>query len=857
MPRYIKDSIEGEYMTDQNSPGAMGNSHKTGCVLCAQNCGLEVLVENNTITKVMPDRDNPRSQGYICRKGLNVAHHHHHDDRLTHPLKRIGNEFIRISWDQAVEEISAKLRSLLEKHGPRSLAYMGGGGQGCHFDAFFGIQFMRALGSRYHYNPLAQELTGFFWVNGRLFGRQNRIPVPDEEGADMLVAWGWNGMQSHQMPRAPKILKEFADNPEKLLVSVDPRKSETARAANIHIPVRPGTDALLVRAMIAIILENGWENRAYIRDHVEGWDTVKQGFTGFDARKSITVCELDYGEVEKFCRLLSTRRWCMHTDLGVLMNRHSTVTSYLLTILQVICGRMFVSGGNVISGALTPLGFHTDERDPRTWRTLVTDFPAIKGFHPPSVLPEEILSGHPERIRAVITGSSNPLRSYPDTTAYEKAFEQLDLLVTIDIAMTETARMAHYVLPARSGYESFDGTFFPWTYPGIFFQLRRPVVKPEGDRLENGEIFTRLADGMGLIPPLPASLYKAAKKGRMAYAMELAVVARKNPDILKRLILVMAKTLGKEMGSAHLSLLWGQIQLMMINFKSPVSNVLESEELFLRLIDGEGLIPEIPKILKKGPGKYLAKDLITLWGFLRLRPSAYLFELNRQGFSIFKATLKALAPKRVFTVFKTAVMRLSYLPFMQLSPTAVLTEELFTAIMNTPQGLWIGKSHEDNFRELKTPSRKIQLLIPELSGWLRSITPLSEEKALAPDPDFPLILLAGRHIKTNANTLMRNPSWNEKPGACTLLMHPSDAVALNFSDSQTVRVTTEAGSETIDLEISDMARPGQVLMPHGFGLVYQGNVYGTNVNRLTKNTHRDPLAATPLHRYVPCRVEKV
>lgn len=830
-------------------------NYKTGCVLCAQNCGLVVKVKNNRIVKVLPDKDNPRSKGYACRKGLNISNHQHHKDRLTHPLKRSGDKFIKISWEQAISEISEKLKVILDEHGPRVLAYMGGGGQGCHFDAFFGIQVMRALGSRYHYQSLAQELTGLFWVNGRLLGRQNRIPVPHEEEADMILAWGWNGIESHQMPRAPVILKEFSKNPDKQLVVIDPRKSETARIANIHVPVRPGTDALLMKAMIAIIIKKGWEKTNYISDHVSGWEDVKPWFKGMDIAKSLQTCGLEYEQVENVCRLLATRKWCVHSDLGILMNRHSTAASYLLAILTTICGRYCVPGGNVISGTISPLGFHTDERDPETWRTLTTDFPAIKGFHPPNVLPEEILSDHPQRIRAVITSSSNPLRSYADTTAFEKAFERLDLLVTIELAMTETARMADYVLPAKSGYESFDGTFFPWTYPNIFFQLRRPVVEPEGEPLECGEIFTRLADGMGLIPPIPESLYDSAGKNRLAYAMELSMLARKNPDILKRLVLVMAKTLGHEMGSAHLSFLWGMMQLMMLNYKSPKGDILSSEELFLKVVEGEGLIPKLPAFCEKGIGKYITPHLITFYGFSRLRPSTFLFELNRKGFSLLRAMGQAMAPKRVIKIFRTAIRNFSYMPFMQLSPTATLSETVFQEILKTGEGLWIGEIHEDNFREVKNPDRKISLHIPEMSAWVSRITPEKEESALSPDPDFPLVLLAGRHMKTNANTLMRNPSWNKGKKACSLLMNPEDADRLTLADGQRVCVTTEAGEETLDLEISEDARAGQVVIPHGFGLNYDGKVFGANVNRLTKNTHRDPLAGTPIHRYVRCRVE--
>jgi anaerobic selenocysteine-containing dehydrogenase len=124
--------------------------------------------------------------------------------------------------------------------------------------------------------------------------------------------------------------------------------------------------------------------------------------------------------------------------------------------------------------------------------------------------------------------------------------------------------------------------------------------------------------------------------------------------------------------------------------------------------------------------------------------------------------------------------------------------------------------------------------------------------------DYPLILAAGRHWDYNANTIMRDPAWNEgKSRPCTLMMHPDDAAAMSLADGQTVRVTTEAGSEDIDLEVTDSARPGQVIIPHGFGLIHRSEKHGANVNRLTKNSNRDPIAGTPLHRFVPCSVTAV
>jgi len=536
---------------------------KTSCCLCFTNCGLEVLVEKNRIVKVRPDRSNPRSEGYACRKGLSIAYHQHHADRLLHPLKRVGDRFERISWDQAFAEIANRLREIIDKHGPRAFAYMGGGGQGCWFEGFLGVPFMHLMGSRYHYSAIAQEWSGDFWVQGRCVGRQPFKLLQDHKETDMLLAVGWNGMVSHSVPRTPIELKQMAKDPGKVLVVIDPRVSETAQIANIHLALRPGTDALLTRAMIAIILEEGWENREYIADHVTGFESIRPWLEGFDTRAAIRVCELDYDQVREVCRLFATRKSCLHADLGMYMNRHSTVTSYLELILLAICGRICVPGGNILPARMGPMGSHTDERDERTWRTMSTDIPAVAGFFPPNVMPEEIMADGPDRLRAVITGGSNPLRSYADTRAYEEAFKQLDLLVSIDIAMTETTALAHYVLPARSAYESWDSSFFAWTYPEIFFQMRRPVVEPEGEQIEAADIFLRLAEAMGLMPDIPSSLYEAAGSGcGPTFRKTLGEYLAAEPGAKKVMPFIIAKTLEKTHGSVHLAILDGRLQSM-------------------------------------------------------------------------------------------------------------------------------------------------------------------------------------------------------------------------------------------------------------------------------------------------------
>jgi len=744
----------------------MSTIHKTGCVLCAQNCGLEVEVEDNRIVKVKGDKSNVKSEGYVCRKGMNIAYHQHNADRLKYPLKRVGDKFERISWEQAIDEIAAKLKDIVGKYGPKSFAYMGGGGQGCHFEAAFGVRLMRGLGSRYHYSAVTQEFSGMFWTFGRMFGRQPVFPEIDSHETDYLLVFGWNGMESNQIPQAAKELQRIAKDPEKMLVVIDPRLSETAKIANQHLRIRPGTDALLMRAMIAIILQEGWENKDYIAQHTSGFDEIKNLFTNFDVRAAVKTCNLDYDQIREICRQFATRKSCLRYDLGLLMNRHSAVSSYLANILLAVCGRIGVRGGNVFHGVLMPLGSHSDERDPKAVRTVTTNFPPVMGYYPPNAIQEEILSDHPERIRAVYVCGANPLRSYADTTAYEQAFKRLDLLVTAEMVMSETAALSHYVLPSRSGYESWDGTFFPMTFPGIHFQMRRPIVEPEGEPLELGEIHLRLADKLGLIPPIPEKLYKAAEESHAAFGQALMEYAMAEPQAMKAMPFVLGKTLGKAMGSVHRAALWGMLQT-------------------------------VPKPFRKNAA--------------------------RAGFT----------------------------------PGMEMGEELFQKIIDHPEGIWIGLMDPvENLANVRTEDGKINLVIPELRAELENLDSEHEEVELAPDPAYPFILMAGRHFKMNATTLMRNPAWNEGKRYSTCMMHAEDAAALGVKDGQMVRVTTEAGSVEIEVEVTEMAHKGHVVIPHGFGLIYDGKAYGVNVNRLTKNTNRDWIG-TPMHRFVRCRIEAV
>jgi anaerobic selenocysteine-containing dehydrogenase len=728
---------------------------KTSCTLCANGCGLEVQVEDNRIVKARGDKDCPTSEGYVCR----IAYHLHNADRVLYPLKRVGEDFERISWDQAITEITEKLRDILQQHGPRSLASLFGGGELGVGGTFHLISLVNTLGSRYQYSSANQEFAGRYWAHGLTLGSQGMAFMSDHENTDMMLLIGKNPLMSHHFPQARRKLLKMSKNPDQLLVVVDPRLSETAKIANIHLPIRPGTDALLLKSMIAIILREEMHSQEYIDKHTDGFNEVLPWFADFDVRAALEVCELDCDQVFRVCREFAMRRSCLHDDLGILMGRHSALVSYLLVVLLAICGRISVPGGNYLTG-----GGRFDPNAPDVWRTQTTGIPALNGMFPPNVMPEEIMSDHPDRLRAVFTYTVNPLRSYADTTAYEQAFRRLDLLVVTEIAMSETATLAHYVLPSKSFYESWNGRF-GGDVSKIYGRAPGPVVQAEGEQKEGGEVFTLLADAMGLIPELPESLYQAAgSRSLKEYPDALGDYLGKDPQSYGVLPFIVAKTLGNAVDSTHLA----------SHFTTFMQRSPERQE-----------------------------------------------QAARAGFAV--------------------------------GPDQGL--EIYQATLEHPEGVLVGiRDPEKNIGQLATKSGKIQLHDSKVEDWIREINPTDEEERLKPDEKFPLILMAGRHMDMNANTGMRDPAWNEGRRPCTLAMSPADAEELGLADRQMVKVITEAGEETIEVEVTEDARKGQVVIPHGFGLVYDGVKYGVNVNRLTKNTHRDQFG-TPIHRYVPCRVE--
>lgn len=524
----------------------------TACILCSRNCGLEVETNAHSFTRIRGDKNHPMSAGYICQKAARLQYYQTNDDRLTHPMKRLASgAWVGVSWDEAIAEIAQKLRDIRDRHGAKAFAYYGGGGQGNHLGGLYGSALTKAMRSPFHYSPLAQEKTGDFWVNGKLFGRQTCHTTEDVEHSDYVLFVGTNPWQAHGIRNARDVLKELSQSTSRRMVVIDPRKTETAKLAHIHLQLRPGTDAFLLSAILAIWQRENLFNHDFIKTHTDGFLEIQDVLKNVPIADYVRYADVPLAKVEQVAReFASARSACVRVDLGLQQSLHSTLNSYLEKLLFLLSGHFAKAGGNNLHTFFVPLIGHSDDAPAKNWRTVASKIPGIGKLYPPNVLPEEIDNAGDERIRAVFVDSANPLLSGADTKAYQQAFAKLEFLVVVDVAMTETARFAHYVLPASSQYEKWEATFFNLDFPKNTFHLRQPVFEPVHDTLAEPEIYQRLLVAMRELPRHFPLLELIAKFDRKVPAMRLfpwlfGVTMKLRKRLRNYPQFVLAATLGK------------------------------------------------------------------------------------------------------------------------------------------------------------------------------------------------------------------------------------------------------------------------------------------------------------------------
>ena len=524
----------------------MSEWHPTACMLCENNCGIEVKLSDDgrRIEKVRGDAAHPASKGYLCQKASRIDHYQNSPDRVTHPLRRTANgSFERIDWDTAIKEVAAGFAAVRDAHGGDKIFYFGGGGQGNHLPGAYGVSTQSALGGIYRSNALAQEKTGEGWVAGSMFGAYVR--TGDFDNCEVAVFIGKNPWHSHGVTRARVTLHEIAKDPERALVVFDPRVSETAELADYHIQLKPGTDAWALAALIAIILEENIAKEAWIAEHVSGFEKVRPLFDRVAIAQYCEWCGVEEAELRALARrLVVAKNVAWYEDLGVQMNRHSTLVSYLHRLAWLVTGSFGKAGSQFAVNALRPL---MNSNPSLARKSPVAGTPLLGNLVPCNVIAEEILSNHPDRYRAMLIEAANPAHSLADSAKFVDAMHKLDFCVVIDVAMTETARHADYILPTATQYEKTEATFFNFEFPHNHFHLRHPIMRPPADAevLTEAEIHARIVEELGEMPEEVEGLRKTLEhQGREAFAKAFNAAQANNPAVRRLAPVVLYRSLG-------------------------------------------------------------------------------------------------------------------------------------------------------------------------------------------------------------------------------------------------------------------------------------------------------------------------
>ncbi|MFI6090332.1 molybdopterin-dependent oxidoreductase [Streptomyces sp. NPDC051218] len=483
------------------------------CPLCEATCGLTLTIEGAAdgarVTGARGDRDDVFSRGFICPKGASFGEADSDPDRLKHPLVRKDGVLQEASWDEAFDAVAAGLRPLIERHGPQAVGVVLGN-PNVHTMAggLYPPVLLSSLGTRNIFTASTVDQMPKHVSSGLLFGDAFAIPVPDLDRTGHLLLLGANPLESNgslcTAPDFPGKLKALRARGGTLTV-VDPRRTRTAKLADRHLAIRPGTDALLLAAMTHVLFEEKLTDLGVLEDQVEGVDAVREAIRHFTPDAVSAACDVPADTIRALAReLAAAPTAAVYARVGASTVAHGTLTNWLVDVLNVLTGNLDRPGG-----ALFPLS--ATDRAPRPagpgkgfalgrWHSRVSRHPEAKGELPIAALAEEIDTPGDDAIRAVVAVAANPVLSAPDGDRLDKALAALDFMVSVDPYLNETSRHAHVVLPPPPPSQSahFDFAFNGFAVRNQVRHTRAALPLADG-RMAETEILARLvlaASGM-------------------------------------------------------------------------------------------------------------------------------------------------------------------------------------------------------------------------------------------------------------------------------------------------------------------------------------------------------------------------
>ncbi|WP_407661724.1 molybdopterin-containing oxidoreductase family protein [Mycolicibacterium neworleansense] len=481
-------------------------------------------VEDGRLTSLRPDKDHPLSAGFACQKGIAFTEVVNDPDRVTMPLKRTPDGFEPVSWDEALDDIAARLDAIHRHHGSGAVAwYMGNPAAFSYSHLFAAMAFAKGIGGDSHFfSSSTQDTSSRLLANQFLYGAPFPVPIPDLIRTDLLVMLGANPVVSHgSFLTAPRIKDRMHDIVKRggRVVVVDPRRSETA-AQFEWLGITPDSDAYLLLSILQVLFAEGLVS-VRSRTQAKGLDWLQEQCAPFTPELTHQHTGIDPGTVRALARdLAGTERAAVYGRLGTCVGRNGTLTNYLLDAVNLVAGNLDTPGGSVFSTLGIPgqkwgsmaMGAAL-RRSYRNKRTRVGGFRAVIGAEPAAFMAKEITTSGRRQVKAMFIGAGNPVLSVPNGLEMEQALESLDLSVGLDLYVNETTAHCDYVLPVTTMYERDDfAVTFQMFQATPFRQATDAVVAPRGQARTEWDIVVDLVARMTVRTPVFGALRLAAKR---------------------------------------------------------------------------------------------------------------------------------------------------------------------------------------------------------------------------------------------------------------------------------------------------------------------------------------------------------
>ena len=434
-------------------------THYRACNLCEATCGIEIEVRNGAITSIRGDREDPFSRGHICPKAVALQDIHDDPDRLRHPMRRTRDgDWEPIEWETAFDLTAEGIRKVQHDHGLDAVGvYLGNPNVHNWGSLLYGPPLMRSLGTSNLFSATSVDQLPHHVAATLMFGHKLLLPVPDIDRTQHLLVLGANPVVSNgSMMTAPGIKRRLEELKKRggRLVVIDPRRSETARIADQHHFIHPGTDALLLMALLQVVFDEGLERLRRAGEFCDGLETVRSVVVDFPPEHVAPIVGIGAEAIRTMAREFATADSAVcYGRIGVSTQIFGTLCQWLINVLNIVTGNLDRPGGAMFTRPAVDLVASTGRGSLGRRSSRVRGLPGFGGELPVAALAEEILTDGPGQIRALMTVAGNPVLSTPNGVQLERALAELDFMVSIDYYLNETTRHANIILPPTTALE--------------------------------------------------------------------------------------------------------------------------------------------------------------------------------------------------------------------------------------------------------------------------------------------------------------------------------------------------------------------------------------------------------------------